>query len=919
MPFDQVRQRIMRLYSNPLVSAVVGPFLPDFLSKHSVGVILEAIHEYVTAGARVSTAKYTEAKQILEELIEDCMRYDTRFVTEFFQPFFSVILDHLNIHFESSSVNLPGVVSLRDRGKKYPFSVADAEVRLTFAVENIGAGMAFDVEILLEVDDHLSVTSPYQFFDQIDSGESFDPVEFRAIVTNPSAESVLVQYGLKWTNGDGSPSESEDLLELPTQPSDIPWDDLEYADPYSLEPVHTATELIGRTEQTRQVISKIKAPSVGSFCIYGQRRVGKTSVVATLESMPEIEDITILYLDTGKFIVPDAQETVNQLGRKICTLLLQRNAKLSGLMVPRFDGALSPLDDFLDSVLARDPDLRLVVVLDEFDELPPELYRRGTISHAFFMTLRSLSARGPVGFILVGGETMSEILSTQGEILNKFRPLCIDYMDKESQWSDFVKLVRMPVAKWATITSDAITSLYKVTAGNPFFTKFVCSEMVEDMKRRRDAYVTSQEMNVAIKNAVQGSEINHFQHFWDDGVVARTDERIFEEQAARRRILVALGEVRRSSKPCSIENISKKAACFGIGESEVIRILADFEKRKILIRTGVEYSCKVGLFERWLVDKGVNTLGLSLVEDESLRAELEAEEEQRVKKQEINVLVKGWENYRGTQVTDIAVESWLEQFDTTEEKRVMFTLLRRIQFYSGSLIREKLRSAHKSVLADLAGRGVVRRAAEEGARKVTDNILISFFGGEGKRGQTYAKLYADENKIYQERITSVERLRGQLESLRDVEGIVFVDDFIGSGRTASMSLREALESIADIVKDSDIDVFLAAISGFASAGEKVEGELAKVVHRVRVFICDPLSDSDRCFSKTSVIFPDQAKRARAKEIVESYGRDVCKRNPLGFGDCQALVVFEHTCPNNSLPILWAWGPDKSWRPLFPRP
>ena len=161
--------------------------------------------------------------------------------------------------------------------------------------------------------------------------------------------------------------------------------------------------------------------------------------------MPELEGITILNLETGMFIVPDARDTINNLGRKICTALLQRNSKFEGLAVPSFSGALSPLDDFLTAAFNRDPALRLVVVLDEFDALPPELYRRGDVSHAFFMTLRSLSARRPLGFILVGGERMSEILSTQGEVLNKFRPLRLDYLDRQSQWSDFVDLVRTPV------------------------------------------------------------------------------------------------------------------------------------------------------------------------------------------------------------------------------------------------------------------------------------------------------------------------------------------------------------------------------------------------------------------------------------------------------------------------------------------
>ena len=814
--FDQVRQRIMRVYEHPLVRAIAGPFLPDFLSKPAINAILGAVHRHLTAGPRVKMTEYTAAKERLEAVLDNCTRYGTRYVAKFFQPFFMALLRQLTTNFETSSSNLPGDLSLRDLGKKYPFTVSDAEVRLAFAVKNEGAGMAFDVELSLETDDCLSLNSRSQFFDQVDSGESFEPVEFPATVVKATNTSVIVEYTLRWTNGNGSQRILEDLIELPTQ-RNIPWDTLKHAEPYSLEPVSNANELIGRSEQTRLLISKLKAQSVGSFCIYGQKRVGKTSVVATLADMPEVESITILYLDTGMFIVPDARETINNLGMKICTVLLQRNPGLTGLTAPHFNGALSPLDDFLTAAFGLDPALRLVVVLDEFDALPSELYRRGNVSHAFFMTLRSLSARRPLGFILVGGEGMSEILSTQGEVLNKFRPLRIDYLERQSQWSDFVELVRRPVEGWATITDEAVTKLYDVTAGNPFFTKFVCTELVEDMKRRRDAYVTGVEMDRAIRTAVNQAAINHFQHFWDDGVIATTDERIDQERASRRRVMLALGEVLRSKDRCTIENISTKASRFGLGETEVQRVLADFEKRKILVQAQEEYSCKVRLFERWLIDEGVNELDLTLVEEESLRKKRETEENLRVKDQEISTLVDGWESYRGRQVTDVTLKSWLDQFETAEDRRVIFELLKKLRFYSGGLIREKLRIGHRFVRTELAAHGVVHRAAQDGARKFTDNILISFYGGEGKRGQTYAKLYADENKIYHGRITTPKRLRKQLEHLADVSGIVFVDDFIGTGRTAVKSLKEALSPISDLTAQLKINVFLISVSGFAEA------------------------------------------------------------------------------------------------------
>ena len=733
-PFNPIDQRIMRMYQNPLVSALIVPFLPHFLEKRQLRITLTSIHDYLDADARDALSSYREAMINLEGIVDNCTRYDTRFVREYFLPFFSTVLEELDADFESSPVNRAGALSVRDLGKKYPFAVAGAEIQIAFAVENGGAGVALDVQFTVEPDDCLSLSSPMQFLDEVGPNTSFEPVEFLATVDCASGDSVPGMCRLSWTNGDGSSGESEDIFELPTQRSDIPWATLDTEEPYSLEPVRHAKELVGRSKQLKELVSRLTAPSVGSFWIHGQRRVGKTSIVQNLDEVPGTEALTILNLDTGMFIDPDGRETVNNLGRKICTRLVQSNPRLSGLAVPPFDGALSPLDDFLSEALTRDPELRVVIVLDEFDNLPLELYERDRpLSNAFFMTLRSLSAQKPFGFILVGGEKMPEILGMQGEVLNKFRPLRIDYLDRESQWSDFQELVRKPVAEWATIRDDAVLKLYEETAGNPFFTNLVCGEMVKDMLIRRDAFVTGVEMNRAIRAAVEEAGSNQFQHFWDDGVVSTSADRTGRERAARRRVLIALGETLRSGLPATEENIVERASRLGLSESEVLRLLAEFDGRKVLARVGDRYTCKVGLFQRWLVDEGIHDLTLSLVEQESLRAELQAAEQDRVKNHEITSLVQRLGSYCAVPTTDILVRTWLEQFATVRERRVMYDLLTKLQFYSGALIREKLRIGRGFVRRELAQRGVVRKD-EEGARKHTDNVLISYFGGEGKTG-----------------------------------------------------------------------------------------------------------------------------------------------------------------------------------------
>ena len=137
-----------------------------------------------------------------------------------------------------------------------------------------------------------------------------------------------------------------------------------------------------------------------------------------------------------------------------------------------------------------------------------ELYDRGDFGSAFFLSIRTLSGKEGVGVILVGGEGMENVRRRQGQRLNKFREMRIGYIDRDSQWSDFVELVRHPVTEWADINDIAVTRLYEASAGNPFFTKFICGEMFKDMIKRRDAYVGESDALRAISRAVSARQVS---------------------------------------------------------------------------------------------------------------------------------------------------------------------------------------------------------------------------------------------------------------------------------------------------------------------------------------------------------------------------------------------------------------------------
>lgn len=262
-----------------------------------------------------------------------------------------------------------------------------------------------------------------------------------------------------------------------------------------------------------------------------------------------------------------------------------------------FNGALAPLADYLDKASARAPDLRFIFILDEFDELPLNLYQRGPVGDAFFLTLRAISSKSPFGFILVGGETMARIMRLQGDRLNKFRPMRLDYFDREQHWSDFETLVRMPVDPWLEITDEALISLYKESAGNPYFAKLLCSELLTLMINRRDCHVTNREALESVRRTLKNISTNSFEHFWRHDVLAQGDA-AEEVSVRRRRVFLAMADVFRQGGTPQAADILNSEYVGALEPSEVERELRDLQQRKILIERDSSLDCNVPFFRK---------------------------------------------------------------------------------------------------------------------------------------------------------------------------------------------------------------------------------------------------------------------------------------------------------------------------------
>jgi len=916
------RQKFMQKLKKKMSKAVLWPFLPRELLEIRLDEVFSIVEDYLKESEMRRLQRFEKAKEILGMYYSETREYGTKYSLDYLGSLAKKLKGLLENHFKLSPTSKPGDLVIEGIEKKYPFHIVGKESNLSFAVRNCGTGYAFDVDLQLEAS--IPLRNDKLYLGRLEPAPASVEIEIPCQIAK-AEKSVLVLAEIIWSNFDGSTQRKSFDFQLEGQRTDLDWETLDKEDPYSLEPVTTEEDLVGRREILNQLESLIKPNSIGSAFIYGQKRVGKTSVVKTLKTHLEKvspPEFFVIYLEGGDYINPNPQLALRNLGEKLCKEIRTSDKRLANLDIPKFEGALSPLTDFLDSVIRIVPNFRIFFILDEFDDLPIGLYR-GEFGHAFFLTIRSISGKPPFGFILVGGEKMELVINWQGDVLNKFQAIRVDYFDRDRHWADFQDLVRRPISKWLEITDKALSGLYDETAGNPYFTKIICKELFSMMVERRDCYVTHREIKEATKKALQTAKVNAFEHFWTDGVFL-ADVHAEEIRTKRRKLLLSLAEAIRKYKNAGKEHIMEAAKKLDLSEISVESELREFDRREVLVlKDNAYYKCKVKFVEKWLIEKGVRDIIIAFPgADEFLRRKGE-EERLRVTPKEVMNVVKNWGAYKGRPVTEDQVRAWLDQFGDNKKQRLMFRILQNITFYTADSIRAKMKDIH-----GIVKRGLVWRIDEK-KRKRSD-ILVSYLDYLGKSGAYLARLYADENDIYYKNIIErakiteiLERKAKQLPAF----ALVFVDDFIGTGNSAceyfeSLNekhwgiLKKLSKEPGEIEGTSKLQMFFITISGFQESQAKIEKILEKLGLSVKVHICEPLDESAKAFSDKSRIFPDPTERTKARQIVYEHGVQLIKNAPLGYGNCQATIVFEHRCPNNTLSILW--GESGSWSPLFKR-
>ena len=457
------------------------------------------------------------------------------------------------------------------------------------------------------------------------------------------------------------------------------------------------------------------------------------------------------------------------------------------------------------------------------------------------------------------------------------------------------------------------------TDGNPFFTKLLCISIGSNAGIHRNAFVGYSEVMDAITGAIEdGLQMDHFQHIIDDGIIDK-DESMAVRKDERIQFLLAMIKCHNYSLHTTIDNCRNSAQGIGLSATTFKLLLNEFKERELITVEDGVIRLTMPLFDRYLRRAGEVGLGKLLSQEHEIQrieAELKIYE---VKNSEIMALSKQWGTYKAREISTTIIQSWLDQFADSEERRKVFEFLKMIRFISIEDIMNKLKEAYEYAIHNV----VFKKGMKKSKR---DDIFVTFLDGEGKSGALLASYFVEVNQILKRNIIGYSKLRQLVEDkdadYSNMNILVIVDDFIGSGK----SMTDELKSNRDLLKRISDEYNTKIIVYIAYAMEVGRDSVFKLISKsdyefIKLFVGETFDESEKVFSDSSRYYSNGEERDRMRSIlIEHYGKMIDYNRPSGYEGTQVGIVFPGNCPNNSLPILWknVDKETKKWSALFPR-
>jgi HEAT repeat protein len=360
-------------------------------------------------------------------------------------------------------------------------------------------------------------------------------------------------------------------------------------------PVRTEQMFFGRLDAVEWVRDNISnLYQVQPLLIYGERRMGKTSLLYQLQQRPPLPDHIFVLFDLQLYgPTTDAHELLFEMAHRVVVRLSEEGISVQEPPQEAFtQNPYRTLREFWEGLDGALGDRRVVVMMDEFGLLMDKV-QRGVIDRSFFEFLRGLAQHSThFTFIFAGAYEVRRMQQDFGSILfNMPKVFKLSYLTE----AEARELIERPVQGVLSYHPLVVQKILAITACHPYFTQYICDELVQLARREKRNYVELADLNDVIQNVVQDATGNIQNSIYDR--LSRTEKLVVAAAANITddvRVFVPLSD---------IDALLQRYG-FTLAREEIVEALRALAERDLLLEMPVgqllRYAFKMGLIRMWL-------------------------------------------------------------------------------------------------------------------------------------------------------------------------------------------------------------------------------------------------------------------------------------------------------------------------------
>jgi hypothetical protein len=904
-------QEYNKLFSTSSFQYLIAPLLETKLSDK---IIIESLLKPIIEALKLTEIEdkflhYEKNISIYNNYIGLIKEYNT-YNKDFFEPIANYLFNQFKRYCETDVEKSANIEVLGSK-RKYNFTNKErTDQFIILNISNDGEGLARSISINSE--------SEYFNFNLYNVG-ILKPEENRELripvnVVYTAAFKPSIEIRVSWEEISGKIFGKRFIVDLLLQEGDVPWEDLRKQNPYSNKIIDKEKNLYGRDDIIEELTTNLLSENIESYKIWGQKRVGKSSIVKTLQSKFIIYEKTIVaFRSIGGIRSTEPINTLNDLGESLCSEIfveinkkiidLSLKERLLSIPVPEFNGSLNPLEKYIRKLKQVDNSLKFVLILDEFDRINEEFFLPGNLGETLSLSIgKGLNEYDYIAFILVGSENM-HLLDRQGINYNSYHEKEVSTFDKKSEYSFFQKIITAPVENYIQYTDRAIERIYEITNGNPYFAKLICTNIFKQAFKNRDTEIDYHSVNNSIKLIVNSFQKSHFEHFWSDGITEETNVRKEKKSDIRRRVLVSFSMSSINDNFPQKNDILKSFKYpdeYKIEKFEVENAITEFFNRRIFVEDkGKQIRIIPNLFEQWLIGPGKSLMIEGVSDLEALHREKELDYKLSVKDEELKRLRENYK-FKNKIIPIEQFRNYLAQFGIHSEQRKIFKLLDQIYYISQEEINDFFRTAQNQIFIskELNIKSNVKTLKREG-------IELYCFSETLSENEELARSFKIISRIKTTKKTKDLKTDKNAWEKSKSDQIIIIESIIDDAFDIAVELKEFLEYIEETEEKVSVKIVTLIIT------TKAKASIIKILSQfdnIQIVSFHEVDDELlKPFQEGSVLFENNDEANKSFAVVR-------KIFPLT-GRKSLLVLFENLCPSRSCDILWR--KTKQFDPIFP--